>query len=164
MGCGEETDVKLVCHCLESQDAASEAARAEQAAARAAAGHAAAAAFRDRARRLMGEVPGGADARGPMAVIGPQPHLGDGPGGGVGGGLGDDAAGGDGDRCGNCFCRPMWCASCMARWFAQRQLLAERPTDSWLRGRAPCPTCRSPFCILDVSRLSRVQPAASHQQ
>ena len=152
LGCGAEPDVKLVSRCVEGQDSAS----AERAA-HAAEAVALVAAARARAQRLMGEVPGGVGALGPMrAALGPRL----GPGGGLGDGEGAGEVG-DSERCGHCFCRPMWCALCMARWFAQRQLLAERPTDSWLRGRAPCPTCRTPFCILDVSRISR-QPAASN--
>ncbi|CAL1612714.1 unnamed protein product [Knipowitschia caucasica] len=53
----------------------------------------------------------------------------------------------DGD-CQRCMCRPMWCVSCMGRWFASRQD-QQRP-ETWLRSRVPCPTCRARFCILDV--------------
>ncbi|CAG0899146.1 unnamed protein product [Cyprideis torosa] len=52
------------------------------------------------------------------------------------------------DRCTECSCRPMWCSSCLAKWFASRQ--DQHNTHSWLSSRAPCPTCRSLFCILDV--------------
>lgn len=51
-------------------------------------------------------------------------------------------------RCVECSCRPMWCSGCLAKWFASRQ--DQSNTASWLSSRAPCPTCRSLFCILDV--------------
>ncbi|XP_047442007.1 E3 ubiquitin-protein ligase TM129 [Mugil cephalus] len=58
-------------------------------------------------------------------------------------------AGGDGEsECQQCFCRPMWCLSCLGRWFASRQD-QQRP-ETWLSSRVPCPTCRAKFCILDV--------------
>ncbi|AWP12608.1 putative E3 ubiquitin-protein ligase TM129 isoform 2 [Scophthalmus maximus] len=50
--------------------------------------------------------------------------------------------------CQQCFCRPMWCLSCLGRWFASRQD-QQRP-ETWLSSRVPCPTCRAKFCILDV--------------
>jgi len=56
--------------------------------------------------------------------------------------------------CTPCFCRPMWCLSCLAKWFAARQD-AEHP-ETWLSSRCPCPTCRNPFCILDVSLIEQV--------
>ncbi|XP_071386386.1 E3 ubiquitin-protein ligase TM129 isoform X2 [Centroberyx affinis] len=57
--------------------------------------------------------------------------------------------GGDNDsECQQCFCRPMWCLSCLGRWFASRQD-QQRP-ETWLASRVPCPTCRAKFCILDV--------------
>jgi hypothetical protein len=52
------------------------------------------------------------------------------------------------DRCSNCFCRPMWCKNCLARWFASRQ--NENEKETWLSSKANCPMCRSRFCILDV--------------
>ncbi|XP_077465957.1 E3 ubiquitin-protein ligase TM129 [Stigmatopora argus] len=51
-------------------------------------------------------------------------------------------------ECEQCFCRPMWCLSCLGRWFASRQD-QQRP-ETWLSSRVPCPTCRAKFCILDV--------------
>ncbi|KAG7281838.1 hypothetical protein CRUP_030348 [Coryphaenoides rupestris] len=51
-------------------------------------------------------------------------------------------------ECRQCFCRPMWCLSCLGRWFASRQD-QDRP-ETWLASCVPCPTCRSKFCILDV--------------
>lgn len=53
-----------------------------------------------------------------------------------------------GSPCVQCFCRPMWCLECMGKWFASRQD-QQRP-DTWLSGKAPCPTCRAVFCMLDV--------------
>ncbi|TKS71974.1 E3 ubiquitin-protein ligase TM129 [Collichthys lucidus] len=50
--------------------------------------------------------------------------------------------------CVRCFCRPMWCLSCLGRWFASRQD-QQRP-ETWLSSRVPCPTCRAKFCILDI--------------
>eukprot|EP00118_Oscarella_pearsei_P004600 m.19979 g.19979 ORF g.19979 m.19979 type:complete len:393 (+) comp27939_c0_seq1:36-1214(+) len=52
------------------------------------------------------------------------------------------------DECRQCYCRPMWCFSCMGKWFASRQD-QQRP-ETWLGSSAPCPTCRARFCILDV--------------
>jgi len=54
-------------------------------------------------------------------------------------------------ECSRCFCRPMWCVSCMARWFASRQ--EESSPETWLQGTSPCPTCRARFCLLDVMLL-----------
>ncbi|XP_030223982.1 E3 ubiquitin-protein ligase TM129 [Gadus morhua] len=53
-----------------------------------------------------------------------------------------------GSECRQCFCRPMWCLSCLGRWFSSRQD-QDRP-ETWLASSVPCPTCRSKFCILDV--------------
>ncbi|XP_064465597.1 E3 ubiquitin-protein ligase TM129-like [Ornithodoros turicata] len=52
-------------------------------------------------------------------------------------------------QCQNCLCIPMWCLDCMGRWFASRQD-PQRP-ETWLGSRCYCPTCRSVFCMLDVS-------------
>lgn len=57
--------------------------------------------------------------------------------------------------CMNCFCKPMFCVSCLGRWFASRQDQNERET--WLRNQASCPMCRATFCILDVCLLQNVQ-------
>lgn len=57
--------------------------------------------------------------------------------------------------CTNCFCSPMWCVTCLARWFASRQNQSERET--WLRNQASCPMCRATFCILDICLLQNVQ-------
>ncbi|XP_028271365.1 E3 ubiquitin-protein ligase TM129 isoform X2 [Parambassis ranga] len=59
------------------------------------------------------------------------------------------AAGGDIEsECQQCFCRPMWCLSCLGRWFASRQD-QQRP-ETWLSSKVPCPTCRAKFCIVDI--------------
>ncbi|CAG0916862.1 unnamed protein product [Notodromas monacha] len=59
--------------------------------------------------------------------------------------------------CVRCQCRPMWCIDCMSKWFIARQD-ADRP-GTWLTSRAPCPTCRSPFCLRDVCYLASRVPA-----
>ncbi|KAH3790038.1 E3 ubiquitin-protein ligase TM129-like [Dreissena polymorpha] len=63
----------------------------------------------------------------------------------------DEAALGEGDRCVQCYCRPMWCLECMGKWFASRQDQA-RP-DTWLASKCQCPTCRAVFCMLDVCKI-----------
>jgi len=55
-------------------------------------------------------------------------------------------------RCGGCYCRPMWCLSCMGKWFASRQ--DQSTPDTWLSAKSPCPTCRSTFCVRDVCKLA----------
>lgn len=57
------------------------------------------------------------------------------------------------NRCTNCYCRPMWCVDCLARWFAARQNEFDR--DVWLEKKCTCPMCRAPFCLLDVSYIER---------
>ena len=61
----------------------------------------------------------------------------------------DDVNVGD---CRHCLCRPMWCVQCMAKWFANRQ--DQGTPERWLSGKAPCPTCRSKFCMRDVQFLA----------
>lgn len=56
--------------------------------------------------------------------------------------------------CGNCFCRPMWCTECMAKWFASKQ--SEYDKAVWLEQKCSCPMCRTTFCMLDVCPLNRV--------
>uniref|UniRef100_A0A8C1XVM5 Transmembrane protein 129, E3 ubiquitin protein ligase n=1 Tax=Cyprinus carpio TaxID=7962 RepID=A0A8C1XVM5_CYPCA len=51
-------------------------------------------------------------------------------------------------ECQQCYCRPMWCLTCMGKWFASRQ--DQQQPETWLSSRVPCPTCRAKFCILDV--------------
>ncbi|MBN3293592.1 TM129 ligase, partial [Polypterus senegalus] len=54
----------------------------------------------------------------------------------------------DDGECQDCYCRPMWCMTCMGKWFASRQ--DQQHPETWLSSRVPCPTCRAKFCILDV--------------
>ena len=61
---------------------------------------------------------------------------------------------GENGACVTCYCRPMWCISCMGKWFASRQN-QNRP-DTWLGSKCPCPTCRSKFCILDVCPIQQL--------
>lgn len=56
-------------------------------------------------------------------------------------------------RCGSCYCRPMWCVDCMAKWFASRQNEYEK--EFWLQQKCTCPMCRASFCMLDVSYIER---------
>jgi hypothetical protein len=65
---------------------------------------------------------------------------------------GDDS--GRSDSCMTCYCKPMWCVNCMAKWFASRQESDQQNT--WLSSKCTCPMCRSKFCILDVSFLDNV--------
>ncbi|XP_078534756.1 E3 ubiquitin-protein ligase TM129 [Lissotriton helveticus] len=51
-------------------------------------------------------------------------------------------------ECQQCYCRPMWCLTCMGKWFASRQ--DQQHPETWLSSHVPCPTCRASFCILDV--------------
>lgn len=64
----------------------------------------------------------------------------------------DATSGESNNRCQECHCRPMWCVSCLGKWFASRQ--DQQHPESWLSSRAPCPTCRSTFCLLDVSLIT----------
>ncbi|XP_033125524.1 E3 ubiquitin-protein ligase TM129-like [Anneissia japonica] len=50
--------------------------------------------------------------------------------------------------CVSCNCRPMWCLTCMSKWFASRQ--SQDSPQNWMSSKSPCPTCRSKFCMLDV--------------
>ncbi|XP_007896134.1 E3 ubiquitin-protein ligase TM129 [Callorhinchus milii] len=54
----------------------------------------------------------------------------------------------NGGECQQCYCRPMWCLTCLGKWFASRQ--DQQHPETWLSNRVPCPTCRSKFCILDI--------------
>ncbi|XP_048826240.1 E3 ubiquitin-protein ligase TM129 [Brienomyrus brachyistius] len=62
----------------------------------------------------------------------------------------EDGEGGPdgGAGCQRCYCRPMWCLTCMGKWFASRQ--DQQHPETWLSSRVPCPTCKARFCILDV--------------
>lgn len=53
--------------------------------------------------------------------------------------------------CRQCFCRPMWCLSCMSKWFAARQ--NQHTPESWMASHAPCPMCRATFCMLDIQKV-----------
>lgn len=64
----------------------------------------------------------------------------------------DDGEGEGRSRCGGCYCRPMWCLSCMGKWFASRQ--DQNTPDTWLSSQSPCPTCRNTFCVRDVCKLT----------
>lgn len=55
------------------------------------------------------------------------------------------------EPCVNCYCRPMWCVDCLAKWFASRQ--DQNRPETWLASKCPCPTCRSKFCVLDVALI-----------
>lgn len=57
------------------------------------------------------------------------------------------------ERCGNCYCRPLWCDDCMAKWFVSRQ--SQYRVDVWLQQKCKCPMCRASFCMLDVSYIER---------
>ncbi|KAK9718447.1 putative transmembrane protein precursor [Popillia japonica] len=57
----------------------------------------------------------------------------------------------DANKCSGCYCRPMWCVDCMAKWFASRQNNNE--TNVWLSSKCTCPMCRATFCLLDVCML-----------
>lgn len=61
-----------------------------------------------------------------------------------------DDEGEDGE-CQQCYCRPMWCLTCLGKWFASRQ--DQQHPETWLGSRVPCPTCRAKFCILDVCQV-----------
>ncbi|KAL0118264.1 hypothetical protein PUN28_009131 [Cardiocondyla obscurior] len=52
------------------------------------------------------------------------------------------------DDCTTCFCRPMWCIDCIAKWFASKQ--DENAPETWLSSKCNCPLCRARFCLLDV--------------
>lgn len=60
------------------------------------------------------------------------------------------------NKCTTCFCKPLWCVDCMARWFASRQEVDRQNT--WLSSKCTCPMCRSKFCVLDVSLIDIDEP------
>ncbi|CAJ0945276.1 unnamed protein product, partial [Mesorhabditis belari] len=62
-------------------------------------------------------------------------------------------------QCRQCFCRPMWCVSCLGRVFAGKQ--DQSHPEFWLNGQADCPTCRAIFCVRDVQML-RVNDEDNH--
>ncbi|XP_044267647.1 E3 ubiquitin-protein ligase TM129 [Tribolium madens] len=61
---------------------------------------------------------------------------------------------GGAESCTTCYCKPMWCVDCMAKWFASRQESDQQNT--WLSSKCTCPMCRAKFCILDVSLLDSI--------
>ena len=84
----------------------------------------------------------------------------------------------EGSACTPCFCRPMWCIHCLSKclddfpttvyYFKSRKFNphhlsfsakqdAEHIPEYWLSTRCPCPTYRSPFCIIDVSLVETVE-------
>ncbi|VUZ55987.1 unnamed protein product [Hymenolepis diminuta] len=60
-------------------------------------------------------------------------------------------------ECGSCKCRPMWCETCLGRWFASRLANTRVPTSDWLGSRVPCPTCRSQLCVRDIIPLRKLE-------
>lgn len=58
------------------------------------------------------------------------------------------------NNCGTCYCKPMWCMECMARWFASKQ--DQHRPETWLSSKCTCPMCRANFCILDVCPMQNV--------
>uniref|UniRef100_A0A1S4H7N1 E3 ubiquitin-protein ligase TM129 n=1 Tax=Anopheles gambiae TaxID=7165 RepID=A0A1S4H7N1_ANOGA len=68
------------------------------------------------------------------------------------------------ERCQPCGCRPLWCVSCLATWFASQQQRAER--DTWLSKKTTCPMCRARFCVRDVCYLEgrRTPPAQEGEE
>ena len=61
---------------------------------------------------------------------------------------------GNPEDCMVCYCRPMWCIECMAKWFASRQ--DENAPETWLSSKCTCPVCRARFCILDVCLIQSI--------
>lgn len=59
------------------------------------------------------------------------------------------------NSCTSCYCRPMWCSECMAKWFASRQDTEQQ--NRWLSSKCTCPMCRATFCMLDVCRLHNTE-------
>ncbi|KAJ8938223.1 hypothetical protein NQ318_007645 [Aromia moschata] len=58
------------------------------------------------------------------------------------------------NNCSTCYCRPLWCVDCMAKWFASRQ--DNEQQSRWLSSKCSCPMCRATFCMLDVCMLRGV--------
>ncbi|XP_017477485.1 PREDICTED: E3 ubiquitin-protein ligase TM129 [Rhagoletis zephyria] len=65
------------------------------------------------------------------------------------------------NTCSNCYCRPMWCVECLARWFAARQ--NEHDREVWLEQKCTCPMCRAKFCVLDVSYIEKPDTGATDE-
>ncbi|CAK9824101.1 E3 ubiquitin-protein ligase TM129 [Anthophora retusa] len=66
----------------------------------------------------------------------------------------NDIGNGNPADCMECYCRPMWCIDCMAKWFASRQ--DETAPETWLSSKCTCPGCRAQFCILDVCLIQPI--------
>lgn len=64
----------------------------------------------------------------------------------------------DNSDCQTCYCKPMWCIECMARWFVAK--LQEESQNTWLSSKCTCPMCRAKFCILDVCLISTIDIVA----
>ncbi|XP_017889747.1 E3 ubiquitin-protein ligase TM129 [Ceratina calcarata] len=62
---------------------------------------------------------------------------------------------GNPEDCMVCYCRPMWCIDCMAKWFASKQ--DEDAPETWFSSKCTCPVCRARFCILDVCLIRSAQ-------
>lgn len=60
----------------------------------------------------------------------------------------------DSEKCVNCYCGVMWCADCLAKWFASRQNQFEK--EVWLQQKCSCPMCRAKFCIHDVCLVEKI--------
>eukprot|EP01134_Creolimax_fragrantissima_P006473 CFRG6473T1 len=57
------------------------------------------------------------------------------------------------NTCKQCVCTTcMWCVRCVIKWFTSRQ--NQSHPEGWFGGKAPCPTCRSVFCVFDVVDLT----------
>ncbi|KAG5897112.1 hypothetical protein JTB14_014100 [Gonioctena quinquepunctata] len=59
------------------------------------------------------------------------------------------------ENCTHCYCKPMWCVDCLAKWFALRQ--DHELQNTWLSSKCSCPMCRATFCVLDVCFLREVE-------
>ncbi|KAL7302326.1 hypothetical protein TKK_0004989 [Trichogramma kaykai] len=56
-------------------------------------------------------------------------------------------------NCIACYCRPMYCVECVAKWFASRQ--DQNAPETWLSSKCTCPICRAKFCLLDVCYVEK---------
>jgi len=58
-------------------------------------------------------------------------------------------------HCGNCYCRPMMCVTCLAKWFATKQDTSK--PETWMHSTGECISCRSKFCMLDISYIKKIE-------
>ncbi|CAH1156099.1 unnamed protein product [Phaedon cochleariae] len=58
------------------------------------------------------------------------------------------------NNCASCYCKPMWCSDCLAKWFASRQ--DQEQQNRWLSSKCTCPMCRATFCLLDVCLVNEL--------